>query len=252
MRLMSYNIHKGIGGKDRRYDLRRIVAVIEHANPDILCLQEVTRLARRTREDDQPALLSEALSLPESAYQMNVHYRRGGYGNLILSRWPFARRHHISLRQGWRKPRGAQVVVVETPEGLLHVGHWHLGLAEKERLKQAEQLLTHVSFRESESLPTLIVGDGNDWRNRLFAGALSSRGFHHVTAPPSRFRSFPAFFPTLSLDKAFHRGLDIRDATLIRTVASHGASDHLPLVIDFHRPDRDPIDESPPALEENH
>ena len=234
MRLLSYNIHKGIGGRDRRYELDRIVAVIEHSNPDLICLQEVTRHAKRTRGDDQPNLLREAFVSVDSAYQMTVHYRRGGYGNLILSRWPFLRRHHVSLRRGWRKPRGVQLVVIDTPEGHVHIANWHLGLAERERRWQVEHLLTHALFRESEKLPTLVVGDSNDWRNRLARGMLTERGFAQVTSPPSRFRSFPAFLPALSLDKAFHRGLFIREATVIRTPATHRASDHLPLVIDFH------------------
>ena len=47
MRLLSYNIHKGIGGRDRRYRLERIIAVIEHENPDLICLQEVDQNVRR-------------------------------------------------------------------------------------------------------------------------------------------------------------------------------------------------------------
>ena len=43
MRLLSYNIHKGIGGNDRRYRLERVCHVIEHENPDLILLQEVTR-----------------------------------------------------------------------------------------------------------------------------------------------------------------------------------------------------------------
>lgn len=234
MRLLSYNIHKGIGGRDRRYDLDRILRVIEHENPDVICLQEVTRHASRTRGDDQPELLREAFAVAESTFQMNVHYRRGGYGNLILSRWPFVYRHHISLRRGRRKPRGAQMVVIETPEGRVHVANWHLGLTKEERHWQAEHLLTHDLFRESEELPTLVVGDCNDWRNRLEGGPFAAHGFFPVTTPPSKFRSFPAFLPTLSLDKAFHRRLFIREARVIRTPLAHRASDHLPLVVDFH------------------
>ncbi|QEL16801.1 endonuclease/exonuclease/phosphatase family protein [Limnoglobus roseus] len=234
MRLLSYNIHKGIGGRDRRYDLDRVVRVVEHVNPDVLCLQEVTRHARRTRGDDQPQLLRDAVAAADSAFQLNHHYRRGGYGNLILSRWPILRRHHVSLRCGWRKARGGQLVVVDTPEGLLHLAHWHLGLTEGERRWQVERLLGHALFRESAGLPTMVVGDCNDWRNRLAAGPLASQGFQHITAPPSRFRTFPAFLPALSLDKAFHRGLFIREAAVVRTPLAHRASDHLPLVIDFH------------------
>src|SRR6516225_456172 len=58
MRLLSYNIHKGIGGSDRRYRLERIIEVIEGENPDLICLQEVTHNIRRSWYHDQPALLA--------------------------------------------------------------------------------------------------------------------------------------------------------------------------------------------------
>ncbi|MFV2067493.1 MAG: endonuclease/exonuclease/phosphatase family protein [Pirellulales bacterium] len=235
MRVFTYNIHKGIGGKDRRYRLERVIAVIEDQNPDLICLQEVARGARRSRFDDQPRLLADYLRTAECLYQNNVHYRYGGYGNLLLSRWPIGISHQISLRMGRKKPRGAQLAVVETPEGPLHLANWHLGLAEKERHWQAEHLLKHRLFRESSHLPTLVVGDTNDWRNTLAGNAFEENGFAQVTHPASRFRSFPAWMPVGSLDKFFLRGpIRVRGARVIRTAMARRASDHLPLVLDFH------------------
>jgi endonuclease/exonuclease/phosphatase family metal-dependent hydrolase len=235
MRLLSYNIHKGIGGRDRLYRIERVVDVIRSEEPDLVCLQEVDRHVRRSRHDDQPAKLAEALRAASSLYQLNVHLGTGGYGNLVLSRWPLGRTHHVSLRLRRRKPRGAQLAVVETPEGPLHLVHWHLGLAEHERHWQVAHLLDHPLFRESGDLPTLVVGDFNDWRNTLAHGPFARHGFHHVTAPRQRFRSFPARFAVLSLDKAFARGpIDVRHARIIHTVGARVASDHLPLVVDFH------------------
>jgi endonuclease/exonuclease/phosphatase family metal-dependent hydrolase len=83
MRLLSYNIHKGIGGLDRRYNLDRIWRVIEAESPDLVCLQEVTSGARRTRFHDQPELLARLHAGADRCFQMNVQYRVGGYGNLI-------------------------------------------------------------------------------------------------------------------------------------------------------------------------
>ena len=40
IRMMTYNIHKGIGGVDRRYDIQRTIEVIQHYQPDVLFLQE--------------------------------------------------------------------------------------------------------------------------------------------------------------------------------------------------------------------
>jgi endonuclease/exonuclease/phosphatase family metal-dependent hydrolase len=242
MRILSYNIHKGIGGRDRRYDLDRVSAVIEEENPDLICLQEVTRHARRTHYHDQPRLLAAFFNAVGHAFQMNVHYRTGGYGNLILSRWPLRGHHHLSLRLNRRKPRGAQLAVVDTPEGPLHLANWHLGLAEKERLWQADHLLRHALFRESADLPTLIVGDFNDWRNNLASCPFADHDFEHITVPPSRFRTFPAFYSILAVDKAFHRGgIHVREARIVHTALARRASDHLPLVVDFHLPGHHPV-----------
>ena len=235
MRLLSYNIHKGIGGRDRRYRLERIIQVIEGENPDLICLQEVDRHVARTRHDDQPKKLSDALHALAHLYQLNVRFKGGGYGNLVLSRWPVRSAHQISLRRNRRKPRGAQLAVIESPEGPLHLVHWHLGLAERERHWQVRHLFEHSLFHESAHLPTLIVGDFNDWLNTLARGPFASHGFMQVTAPRSRFRSFPAYWPVVSLDKAFARGpLMVRHARIVHSRLARDASDHLPLVVDFH------------------
>jgi endonuclease/exonuclease/phosphatase family metal-dependent hydrolase len=235
MRLLSYNIHKGVGGRDRRYSLERVLQVIEEENPDLICLQEVQHSLSRRRFGDQPKLAAAYFHACASLFQMNCPNRHGGYGNLILSRWPFRAHHHISLRLGKRRPRGAQLAVIETPEGSLHLVHWHLGLAEKERRWQVRHLLGHALFRESAALPTLICGDFNDWRNKLASVVFATHDFHQVTSPPSHYRSFPAFLAVASLDKAFCRGdVTIRHARVVRSKLAKRASDHLPLVVDFH------------------
>jgi endonuclease/exonuclease/phosphatase family metal-dependent hydrolase len=234
MRLLSWNIHKGIGGRDRRYSLARIIDCIEAENPDLICLQEVDRHVRRSRFDDQPRLLSRYFRC-HSVFQANVPVGDGGYGNLVLSRWPVASRHRISLRHNARKPRGAQLLVVDAPEGRLHLVHTHLGLAEQERQWQMERLLGHMLFRSADRHPTLIVGDFNDWRDTLAPAALAANGFAQVTAPAGRFRTFPAWLAIGSLDKAFVRGaIEVRHARVVRTSLAKAASDHLPLVVDFH------------------
>jgi endonuclease/exonuclease/phosphatase family metal-dependent hydrolase len=113
--------------------------------------------------------------------------------------------------------------------------HSHLGLAERERHWQVGRLLAHPLFRASSAFPTLIVGDFNDWRNTLAHGPFARHGFHQVTAPRSRFRSFPAYLPVISLDKAFTRGpIETRHARIVHSPMARVASDHLPLVVDFH------------------
>jgi endonuclease/exonuclease/phosphatase family metal-dependent hydrolase len=233
MRLMTYNIHKGVGA-DRRYRLDRVVAVIRAEAPDLICLQEVDRNSRRSRHDDQPALLAERLAFAHRLYQLNAPHGAGGYGNLLLSRWPLREARSVSLRHRRRVPRGAQLAVVDTPEGPLHVVHVHFGLSERERRWQAAQLLEHPDFLAAAHLPTLIAGDYNDWRNALGKRCLTAHGFLHATAPPRRFRTFPAFLALASIDKIYYRGpLQSVMTRVVRTRPARRASDHLPVVFDF-------------------
>lgn len=234
MRILTYNIHKGIGGGDRRYKLDRIIAVLKAQQPDLICLQEVDQHVQRTHYHDQPLMLAEALGVNAHLYQLNVPIRSGGYGNLILSRWPFRVSHQISLRQGWRKPRGAQVVVVETPQGPLQLVNWHLGLSEQERRWQTGHLLTHPTFHTGLGHPTLVTGDFNDWRNVLGQLHFEPHHFRQITDPTRQFRSFPAWFTLASLDKVFIRGgIRVSSCTVVRDRLTQWASDHLPVVCDF-------------------
>lgn len=234
MRALTYNIHKGIGGRDRRYRLERILAVLDHAKPDIVCLQEVDRHVRRSKHDDQPHLIAEHYRAVGRSFQFTHPVASGGYGNLLLSRWPFLEQHQISLTLRKYKVRGAQWAVIATPAGELRVANWHLGLREWEQDWQARRLLEHHAFRGHEHLPTLVLGDTNDWRNALAAGPFAVHGYRQVTAPPSRYRTFPAYLPMGALDKAFACGpFERMSAHVLREHGTTDASDHLPLLVDF-------------------
>ena len=233
MRLLSWNIHKGIGGRDRRYSLQRIIDCIDHEHPDLVCLQEVDRLVGRSDFDDQPRLLGQSLNL-QSTFQANVPVSNGTYGNLILSRWAIGSTHRISLKRGIRKSRGAQLIHVETPEGALHLVNTHLGLDERERHWQIDFLLDHELFQSSSVMPTFIAGDFNDWRNTLAEQSLANHGFQQATSPPSEYRSFPSWLPVGGLDKVFVRGeVTTERVKVVRTSLARVASDHLPIVVDF-------------------
>ncbi len=233
MRVLTYNIHKGIGGRDRRYDLARIVAVLEEAQADILCLQEVDRHVKRSGYDDQPQLLAAHFKPSASMYQLNHRVGQGGYGNLLLSRWPMSEVRHLSLTLHYRKCRGAQVVRVETPQGSLRLVSVHLGLLEKQRRQQIRRLLEQEELCDADGPPVLLVGDFNDWRNRLCARELERNGFRHATHPPRSFRTFPAMLPLLAVDKVFHRGgINIEKIRVMGSMAARQASDHRPLLLE--------------------
>jgi endonuclease/exonuclease/phosphatase family metal-dependent hydrolase len=235
-RLVTYNIHKGIGGVDRRYRPERVIESIAHCEPDIVLLQEVDDGVPRSRRHRQVDLLSEALSLPHRAYQRNVALREGHYGNAILSRFPLYDIRHLELTVPLKKRRRALAAHCR----LRLDGHWrtllvfnlHLGLAGFERTMQLRRFLTcDVLKHVHASTPVIVAGDFNDVWGRLGKRLLEPVGFLPASG---RVRTFPAFLPMRPLDRIYFRGpLSLDHSFASRTAVAREASDHLPMVAEF-------------------
>lgn len=234
-RLITYNIHKGIGGVDRRYDLQRIVDTLVRYDPDVVFLQEVDDGVPRSRHDRQVELLGEALELPHYAYQRNVSLTRGYYGNAILSRYPLYDPADIELTVRYKKRRRALIascIVRESHQRTVHLINCHLGLAGFERVLQVKKILNGEALRYLHSdTPVIIGGDFNDvW------GTLGKRLFEPAGFEPANKAAltFPAVMPMRSLDKIFYRGaLTFEHCFPGRSNVAREASDHLPVVADF-------------------
>ncbi|WP_442481935.1 endonuclease/exonuclease/phosphatase family protein [Aeoliella sp. SH292] len=233
MKFLTYNIHKGIGGVDRRYRLDRIVEVIRHYDPDVAFLQEVDDGVPRSRGDCQVAMLAEALGYHWSAFQANVRLRHGHYGNAILSRYPMSNACDVELTVRPKKRRQALVGHVRLSDGhatrTVVVASLHLGLADFERRMQLRRLLKHDTLASHHAhTPVVVGGDFNDVWGRLGVKLMHPGGFNSATG---HVRTFPARLPLRALDAIYYRG----DVTLHRAFAGHTdlcrvASDHLPLV----------------------
>src|SRR5439155_1405179 len=63
LRVLSYNIHKCIGGVDRRYDPTRIGEVIRALDSDVVLLQEVDANVPRSNHDHQVDVVGELIGL---------------------------------------------------------------------------------------------------------------------------------------------------------------------------------------------
>ncbi len=233
LKLLTYNIHKGIGGVDRRYRLDRVVEVISHYDPDIALLQEVDDGVPRSRGDHQVDVLARELGFEHSLFQPNVKLRQGAYGNAILSRFPFRESVDLELTVGPKKRRRAQVVRVQLNgrghSRTLVVANIHLGLAGFERRIQLRRLLTNHSIAGlSGATPCVIGGDFNDVWGAIDRRIMAPAGF--LSAAKNQ-RTFPARAPLRSLDGIYYRGdCHVQTAFAGRVDLARHASDHLPLI----------------------
>jgi endonuclease/exonuclease/phosphatase family metal-dependent hydrolase len=235
-RLLTYNIHKAIGGVDRRYRLERVVETIAHCQPDIALLQEVDDGVPRSRRHRQVELLADELGLPHHAYQRNVSLREGHYGNAILSRYPLYDIRHLELTIPLKKRRRALAAHCRMRfDGHSHtllVFNLHLGLAGFERNMQIRRVLTSDVLKHVHSTtPVVLAGDYNDVWGTLGQRMLVPAGFQ---AAAGMVRTFPAFMPIRPLDRIYYRGpLELHHSFASHTKIASEASDHLPLVADF-------------------
>lgn len=237
LRLLTYNIHKGIGGADRKYRLERIIETLNHYEPDIAFLQEVDEGVPRSRHHRQAEMLSEALALPHFAYQRNVKLKIGAYGNAILSRYPLHDIHNVNLTVPLKKRRRALVarckVQLDGHIKTIQLLNTHLGLAGFERQHQLRRLLKDNSLQHTSSrTPVILGGDFNDVWGRLGKGILLPAGYRSVA---KNLRTFPAILPVRPLDRIYCRGpVQVDHAFVGHTKLSRQASDHLPLIADIH------------------
>lgn len=241
LRVLTYNIHKCIGGIDRRYRPERIVEVISHYDPDILLLQEVDSGAKRSARHSQVEVLAELLAFGHHCWYPNVKVRGGGHhGNAILSRFPLVEPSNIDITTPLKKKRGIiharQRLRFESDSGqhsrTLHLFNMHLGLSQIERKVQLAKFLASQPFQGMHSdTPIILGGDLNDLYGNLGAKLLAPAGFQTLAKLPA---TFPSYAPIRALDGLYVRG----DVELIKLERSRlklakQASDHLPLIADL-------------------
>lgn len=242
LRVITYNIHKAIG-VDGMFAPERIVEVLRHHNADVVMLQEVDRGVPRSGHMDLASHLGRELQYRHRAVGMNVHMKKGKYGNATLSRFRIGRQRNIDLTIGGRKRRGAQHTRVHIPVGRhevdVEVFNVHLSLLASLRREQVARLLsTHDVLHLKPETPCIIGGDMNDWRGVLHPRFFKPAGFACATngRPGSTrpIRTFPSFAPTGGLDKLYYRGrLRLLHVGRSRLGLARVASDHLPVIADF-------------------
>ena len=237
LRAVTYNIHKGVGGVDRRYELERIRDAIAHHEPDLVLMQEVVRGSRRHGNHDQTERLGDWLGLRHRTWFSNVRRRRfGEYGNAILSRFPITDTENVDVTVGPKKARSVlharlRVRIDGRGTRTLHVFNLHLGLSGIERKIQLRRFLASKPFAGLDHrTPVLVGGDFNDVWGSL-GRFLAPHGFAgHEPAP----RTWPAIGPVRALDSVYVRGrLALHRLHRSRLVLAREASDHLPLVAEL-------------------
>ncbi len=231
LRVMSYNVHVGIG-MDKRLDLRRVAEVIRRERPDLVGLQEIDRGTERTGRVDQIAELARLTGM-HYAFAPNLNFQGGWYGVAILSRFPLLATEHARFQHRREaERRGYLRVDVEIGKRPVSFVTTHLDYQHDDnRLFETEQLLKAVS---GVTAPLMVAGDFNDepagrsyqlmlsrFADAWVAGGAAGAGL-----------TYPADVPRKRIDYIFHAPSE-RTRTRRAWVIESTASDHRALVAEI-------------------
>ena len=223
-RLLTYNVHRCVGG-DRRLDIDRIVGVIGEHEPDIVCLQELDVGRLRTGMVDQAQAIADRLSMT-SRFHPAMAVEAELYGDAILTPHPerLIRADALPTVKGipGLEPRGAIWSMIEIDGAPVNVTNTHLGLVPREQRAQATAL-SGAGWAGDCQGATIVAGD--------FNATSITRPYQIMTRG---LKTSPSGFPATRIDHCF-ASPEVR-ATGVRSTFSplaRVASDHLPLIVDF-------------------
>lgn len=235
LRIVTYNIHRGLSPFRKREVLDNIAAVLHSTEADILCLQEDIASSRDFFNGSELEWrLREVWR--NSIYGETVMARGGSQGNTIISRFPVTNSQNIDISASTGEPRRALACEIQLgPRRKVKVCCTHLGLTRRQRAVQSAKLVRFLKGLAADNEPLVLAGDFNDWRRDLspyFLKKLRMREAHYLLHGKYS-KTYPAWFPTLHLDRIYFRNLAVKAAWRVDGFGGRGRSDHLPLVVDF-------------------
>ena len=232
LRVATWNIKHG-RGMDGRLDLERTATVLATFDADIVALQEVDEVVRRSDRVDQAAWLADRLGM-HAAFGSFMDYQGGRYGLAILSRFPIEHAETWRLTDG-NEPRVAQAIRFKTPSGeSITAACVHFDWVDDDGFRFTQASETMARLRDLDT-PWIVLGDFNDTPD-----SRTMRGFHALGRDASKPRdataTFPADDPRIEIDFIVTGPGDHWTVDEVEVIDEGVASDHRPVIAVLQSP----------------
>lgn len=228
VRILSFNIHKGVAWGLRRPTHEKIHQSLCELHPDLIFLQEI----RGLHFDNLSCSI-----WPHFSYGKNAVYQKGHHGNAILSKYPISFSENIDISMHRYERRGLlhSITQLSAQSGPLHLLCVHLSLFKKDRKKQMEKILQFIKTELPENEPLILGGDFNDWSGQANEPFLRDLGFQEafLNSQGVYARTYPSWAPMLRLDRIYMRGFNVSSAQRLMQSPWRNLSDHIAIEADL-------------------
>ncbi len=145
-----------------KIDVRRQALLLKKYKPDIIFLQEIDMYTKRAYYKNQLYTFSKYTGLNYRAMGTNIKYKKGFYGDGILSKFPieYSANYLSPLTNTSHEQRGILCNKVSFGNTKINVFSLHMSTFEDERILTSKELLKIVS-KINKNEPIIIGGDFN-------------------------------------------------------------------------------------------
>ena len=148
MKILSYNIHKGMDSNNI-FTLNKIIKYLKNIDADIICLQEVLY--------NQFVILKQSLKI-DGVFAANINKPTLMYGIATLSKYEILKNEHIFLKSK-KEQRGFLYTNIFYGKYCIDIINTHLGLDIYERREQISEIMDYIKdLRRSK----IVCGDFNE------------------------------------------------------------------------------------------
>lgn len=148
MKIISYNIHKGMNAKNV-FTLTKIINYLKKSDADIICIQEVLY--------NQFLFLKRSLNI-NGVFAANIKSKMLVYGIATLSKNRILDKGHVFLKSKGEQ-RGFLHTNIFFKSGSIDVINTHLGLNNNERKEQLDEIIDYTKWLTKA---IIICGDFNE------------------------------------------------------------------------------------------
>lgn len=196
--VLSYNIRHG-AGTDDVIDLSRIAAVIKSVDPDIVSLQEVDVLTKRSGGVDQAQELGRLTGM-QAVFSPSMDHSGGKYGNAVLTKLSIESSKVLPLPG---EPRSALFLKLKKNDSGMHFVFIATHFDTDSIPRMASIPLIEKEYETMDGLPAILAGDLNALPHSTVMTELFKRWCSTVST--NGWYTFPSQKPSMQIDYILFR-----------------------------------------------